>query len=60
MVRNDFYKNHYIIEQVLAMDEKELSKFLEGLTSEAQEYLDIILAKAEGRLPQLKNYLDSQ
>lgn len=60
MVRNDFYKNHYIIEQVLAMDEKELSKFLAGLTSEAQEYLDIILAKAEGRLPQLKNYLDSQ
>lgn len=54
MVRN----NEYIVSQILAMNEEELTKFLAGLSSQAQEYLDIVLAKAEKDPGVLKNYLD--
>lgn len=53
-------KNHAIIEQVLAMDKDELERFLARLTPAARDYLDVILAKAEKNLPELKRYLDSE
>ncbi len=59
MVKNR-YKNNELISRLLSMSERELAQFLSELKPDTLEYVDIILEKAERKLPQLKNHLDTK
>lgn len=52
------YLNSYLIEQLLSLDEAELTQFIKDLKPETQKYLDTILEKAERDPMRLKRFLD--